>query len=144
MQAFPHRYTAKAFASSDSEIKLESAELPTIESAPPVEFGGPGNQWSPETLLVAAVADCFLMTFKAIARASGFSWESLTCEVEGVLNRVDRVTQFTDFTVHVLLYVESESNDTTAKRLLHKAEENCLITNSLSANVYLDIHINKI
>lgn len=34
-------------------------------TAPPVQFGGDGKEWSPEDLFVAAVADCYLFSFKA-------------------------------------------------------------------------------
>jgi organic hydroperoxide reductase OsmC/OhrA len=37
----------------------------------------PGNAWSPETSLVAAVADCFILTFRGVAQAAKFPWESL-------------------------------------------------------------------
>ena len=39
------------------------------------------------TLLIAAVADCFILTFRAVARASRFEWISLGCTVDGVLDR---------------------------------------------------------
>ena len=39
-----------------------------IESAPPKEFDGPGDQWSPEQLLTAAVADCFVLNFRTMTR----------------------------------------------------------------------------
>ena len=70
MQDLPHHYVVKASADTDSHILLESPGLEPVTSAGPAEFGGPGDLWSPETLLVAAVADCFILTFRAIARAS--------------------------------------------------------------------------
>ena len=62
MQAFPHHYAVVATADMHSDVALEGKGLPPIASAPPTEFGGPGDRWSPETLLVAAVADCFVLT----------------------------------------------------------------------------------
>ena len=70
MQDFPHQYSATALANVEGDVNLQSERLPSLVSAPPSEFGGPGDRWSPETLLVAAVADCFVLTFRAIARAS--------------------------------------------------------------------------
>jgi hypothetical protein len=37
--------------------------------AAPAEFGGPGDQWSPESLLAGAIASCFALTFRFVARA---------------------------------------------------------------------------
>jgi organic hydroperoxide reductase OsmC/OhrA len=36
--------------------------LPDLRSAPPLGFDGPGDAWSPEHLLLAAVETCFLFT----------------------------------------------------------------------------------
>lgn len=137
MEDFPHAYHVTATAGPEGEVCLSGEQLPEITSAPPRQFGGPGDQWSPEDLLVAAVADCFVLSFRAIARASKFAWLSLDCEVEGILERPDKVTCFTGFTVNAKLIVPPGADETRALRLLNKAEHNCLITNSLSATVHL-------
>lgn len=141
MQQLPHRYTVAATAQTDSNVELSSEGLPNIQSAPPAEFGGPGNLWSPETLLIAAIADCFVLSFKAIARASRFEWTTLTCNVEGTLDRVDSVTRFTEVSVHAALDAPAGSDERMAKRLLEKAERSCLITNSLNSDVHLQANV---
>ena len=120
---------------------LDSPGTASIESAPPVEFGGPGGLWSPETLLVAAVADCFVLSFRAIARASKLEWQTLSCDVEGVLEQVERQTRFTRFNQRVRLEIPAGVNTDKARRLLEKAEHACLITNSLSAEVHLEADV---
>jgi len=143
MHDFPHTYKASARAHTDAneDVMLRSAGLPDLASAPPAEFGGPGDRWSPETLLVAAVADCFILTFRAIAGASKYVWTSLDCAVEGELDRVERVTQFTGFRVSASLVVPPGSDVERAERLLAKAEQNCLITSSLKAPAHLSAHV---
>ena len=130
MHEFPHHYRAEAASEGDG-VTLSSASLQPLISASPAEFGGPGDRWSPETLLVAAVADCFVLTFRGIAGLSRFSWTSLDCSVTGKVDRVDRVTQFTEIQVRARLRVPSGTNEEQARRLLAKAEETCLVTNSL-------------
>ena len=141
MQGLPHRYAVTAATTTTENVDITCAGLERIESAPPAEFGGPGDRWSPETLLVAAVADCFILTFKAIARASKLPWVSLSCEVDGVLDRVDRTTQFTEFSLRVVLDVPRGTDEQKARRLLEKAEHACLITNSLNASTHLDMEV---
>ena len=141
MQNFPHHYAVAASASADGNVELSSAGLDDIESAAPVEFDGPGGKWSPETLLVAAVADCFVLSFKAVARASKFSWVALRCDVEGVLDRVDNVTRFTEFNLRVVLDIAPGSDEQRAMRLLEKSEQVCLITNSLNAETHLNAEL---
>jgi peroxiredoxin-like protein len=133
MQEFPHVYSVNALALSVGHVLLSAAGKPDIESLPPREFGGPGSAWSPEELLVAAVADCFVLSFKAIASASKFEWDSLDCHTEGRLDQLEGATRFTHFRTAANLRISSEISIERAERLMHKADKLCLITNSLKA-----------
>jgi organic hydroperoxide reductase OsmC/OhrA len=141
MQDLPHQYLVSADAKSNGNVVLSSDDVADLVSAPPAQFGGPGDQWSPESLLVAAVADCFILSFRAIARASRLEWDSLRCSVDGTLDRVERVTQFTGFNVSATLHVPSGTDEAKAQRLLEKAEHACLITNSLKAEPHLETSV---
>lgn len=141
MQDLPHHYLVAAKADANSHVTISSTGLQSLETAGPAEFGGPGDLWSPETLLVGAVANCFILTFRAIARAARFEWESLSCEVTGTLDKVDRVTQFTRFDLNAVLQVTSGSDEHKARRLLEKAEHHCLITRSMKATPKLNAEI---
>ncbi|BAW97102.1 OsmC-like protein [[Synechococcus] sp. NIES-970] len=140
-QPLPHHYTVQAKATAVSNVTLESAGLPPLESAPPVEFGGPEGYWSPETLLIAAIADCFILSFRGTARASHFIWESLHCSVVGTLAKADHLTQFTHYQITATLTIPPDSDPARGDRLLHKAESGCLVTNSLLGTVSLETSI---
>jgi len=131
MHPYPHRYVASAKGAATGEVAVDSPSLSTIRTAPPPEFDGPGGVWSPETLFVASIADCYILTFRALARAAGVEWTELACRVEGVLDRVERVTQFTQYTTHATLRIPAGVDEAKATDLLHRAEERCLIANSL-------------
>lgn len=141
MQDYPHHYAVAAAAKSGGNVTVTSPGLDDIESAPPAEFGGPGDRWSPETFLVAAVADCFILSFRGIARASKLDWLSLRCDVDGVLDRPEKVTRFTEFHLRVVLVVAQGTNVDKAARLLDKAEHSCLVTNSLSSETFLEAEV---
>lgn len=136
MQDFPHRYQASAISSGDF-VRLDSPGLPSLETAAPAAFGGPGDRWSPETILTGAIANCFILTFKAVARASRLDWIHITCEVDAILDRVERVTRFTGATATARLTVDDESKREHAERVLRKSEEGCLVSNSLATEVNL-------
>ena len=138
MQALPHRYRVKGTGRLTGDVELTAERLTTLRSASPAEFGGPGDRWSPETFLVGAVADCFILTFRAVANASRLSWISVECDVTGTLDRVDRVTMFTHFDMAVHLVVAAEVDADRARHALEKAERNCLIASSLKASVAMD------
>lgn len=141
MQAYPHHYRATASSVNSPTVEITAAGLETISTAPPAEFGGPGDKWSPETLLVAAVADCFILTFKAIAGASKVEWLDLQCEVEGKLDRVENVTRFTAFDIRARLTIPSGTDEHKARHILEKSEAVCLITNSLTGEKSLHIEL---
>ena len=141
MQDLPHHYQVSANAEADGNIALKADDLPQIIKAPPAEFGGPGDQWSPEHLLVASVADCFVLTVRAAARASKLEWSNIESSALGVLDRVGRLTQFTSFPVSALLTVSTGTDVDKAQRVLEKSEAACLITNSLTAETHLRTQI---
>jgi len=141
MHPFPHRYTVNAAVRPDGDVPLSTEGVRVIESSPPKEFDGPGNQWSPEGLLTAAVADCFALGFRAIAQASKFEWRHLDVRTEGTLERVDGKMLFTRFDTHARLQVAAGADIERAKKLLGKAESTCLIANSLSGERHLTVEV---
>ena len=143
MHPFPHRYLVTASIRPGGDVPLSAEGMRIIESAPPKEFDGPGNQWSPEGLLTAAVADCFVLGFRAIAAASKFSWTSLEARTEGTLDRMDGKMRFTRFATHARLLVPAGADRERAKRLLEKAETTCLVANSLNSERHLTIEVSE-
>jgi peroxiredoxin-like protein len=141
MHPFPHHYVVNAAVRPGGDVPLSAEGVRIIESAPPKEFDGPGNQWSPEGLLTAAVADCFVLSFRAIAAASKFAWSSLESRTEGTLDRVEGKMRFTRFDTHAKLYVPAGADVERAKKLLEKAEMACLVANSLSSERHLTVEV---
>jgi organic hydroperoxide reductase OsmC/OhrA len=143
MQKLPHQYTVTAVGGSEGEITLESRGLPSLRTAPPPQYDGPGDRWSPETLCVGAIADCFILTFRALAQTAQLPWLTLHCRVDGTLDRVERQTQFTQFRIIASLEVPAEVDETGARRLLERTELACLITNSLKGKTQLEALVSK-
>ncbi len=143
MAAFPLHYSVAASGTTQGDVILTADRVSVLRSASPVEFGGPGDRWSPETLLIGAVADCFILTFRAIAMASKLPWDSLRCVAVGTLDRVDRVTQFTHVTLRLQLTIPSGIDANLAHRVLDKAKSACLITSSLKATTEIEVAIDQ-
>ncbi len=141
MHPYPHTYVVGASGQSGGPVAITSVGLHAIETAPPPQFDGPGGAWSPETLLCAAVADCFILSFRAYARAARFEWLQLECRVEGTLERVDRGPQFTSFRTSATLSVPPAADGARAHKLLEQAEQGCLIANSLRGTRTLEAQV---
>ena len=141
MQDLPHLYVVSAHAEGKQNVVISSEGLESLETAGPPQFGGPGDVWSPETLLVGAVANCFILSFRAIARKAKLEWLTLDCEVEGDLDKVDGFNQFTGFRTKATLTVPDEQYVKKAGVILEKAEKYCLITNSMKAEAHLEAEV---
>jgi peroxiredoxin-like protein len=138
MHPYPHLYLVRATAAPEGDVPVDCDRLPTLQTAPPAEFDGPGDRWSPETLLCAAVADCFLLSFRAVARASKLEWQGLECSVAGTLDRVEGKSRFKKILVKATLRVPAGTDQARAVKLLEKAEQVCLISNSLLAERHVE------
>ena len=143
MKPYPHHYSASASARTADIVMVSAPGLPPIETGPPPEFDGPGGIWSPEVLLCAAVADCFILTFRALARATRFEWLSLDCHVEGVLEHIGNISQFTRFETTARLRVAAGADHAQALLLLGRAEHSCLIANSLRGERTLSTEVTE-
>ena len=141
MHPFPHHYVVSSTATPDENIVLTSDGIPSLTTVTPPVFGGPGGRWSPETLLVGAVVDCFLITFRGIARASRMPWMSASVTCKGTLDRPNHATQFTRFDLTATVVLPPEASEEQARRVLRRAEETCLITRSLKAETHLHIAV---
>jgi organic hydroperoxide reductase OsmC/OhrA len=144
MQPLPHVYSVVAAGSAIGSVSLNATGLPQLVNAPPPQFGGPGDEWSPESLLTAAAASCFVLTFRSIARASHLEWTRLECHAEGTLARLEGVTQFTKVVIRATLTVPEGTSTVLCERALTKAEESCLIANSLRCKRELYMEIVKV
>ena len=141
MHPLPHQYRVSASLTSDETVSVAGEGLSPLSTTTPPQFGGPPGQWSPETLLVGAVADCFALTFRGIARRVNAVWTSMHCQVIGTLDRKDGVTQFTNFAFDVTVTVPRDVDEKPIREVAVKAERGCLITNSMKATVDLNTRI---
>lgn len=131
MKPFPHRYLAAASGRPEGTVTLTAPSLASLPTAAPPEFDGPGGLWGPEVLLTASIADCLVLTFRAVASASHFKWNELECRTEGELDRIDGITQFSRFATIARLTIPAGASEERARRLLEKAERDCPVANSL-------------
>lgn len=141
MKNLPHNYSVQSTSRPDSLVSLDSEGLERISIDAPEDFGGSGKYWSPETMFVATVATCFILTFKAVSRASKLEWVELSCDVEGILDKVDKETKFTRLVIKPVLTVTKGTDKDRAVRVMEKAERNCLVTNSLTTECVLEPEI---
>ena len=125
------------------EGRIGSMSSPVLDNkldvATPPEFpGGVEGVWSPEHLFTAAVSSCFLTSFTAVAEYSKFDFEDLKINSSGKMSRDENGKYvMSEVTIKATLTISDEAKEKKAYRLLEKAEEICLITRSIKAEVKL-------
>jgi peroxiredoxin-like protein len=137
MKPLPHRYEVRIAGGSGQYAELSSAGAPDLRTAPPREFDGPGDAWSPEQLLLAAVEACFVMTFRAVAAASRVDFTSMSVVAEGTVERADGRTRFTEIVLRPRVVTPAGVDPARLRRALEKAEHACLVSASLATPVRL-------
>jgi organic hydroperoxide reductase OsmC/OhrA len=143
MQPLPHRYSVSSQTTPDGDVSLRAEGVAPLKTAVPLEFDGPGGHWSPETLQVAAALDCFVLTFRGLARVAKLAWTSLECDATGTLDRLDGKMQFTNFVIRAYLSVPGGTSALDAQRVLRRADQTCLIASSLKGLMHLEFEVTE-
>jgi peroxiredoxin-like protein len=138
MKPLPHRYEVRIAGGPAGHATLASSGVPDLTTAAPTDFDGPGDAWSPEQLLLAAVEACFLLTFRAIAQASRIEFTSLAVEGEGIVDRANGGMRLTEIVLRPRLALPAGVDYARVRRALEKAEKTCLVAASLSTPIRLE------
>jgi peroxiredoxin-like protein len=143
MKPLPHHYDVHLGGGPTGYAELSTTDVTALPTAPPADYDGPGDAWSPEHLLLASVQACFLFTLRAIARMSKVEFTSLELDATGTVARVDGVTRFTDIVLRPTLTVRSGTHRERMLQMLEKAEKTCLVSASLSTPLRLESTITE-
>jgi uncharacterized OsmC-like protein len=135
--SLPHRFHVTLRGGPDGYATAALAGAPEISTAPPPEFDGPGDAWSPEHLLLASVETCFLFTLRAVARASRVPFTDVSVAAEGTVDRQDGGLRFTEIVLRARVVVPAGVDHERAARVMDKSERACLVTASLATPVRL-------
>ena len=133
-----YRYQVVSHWTTHRRGIVEAPDVPrTINFAAPPEFGGEPGLWTPEHMLIAAVATCFTATFRVLAERSKLEVQGMEIPVEGVLEREEKGYRFTEVLLRPLVTILKESDRSKTLLLIEKAEKACLVSRSLNSKITL-------
>jgi organic hydroperoxide reductase OsmC/OhrA len=138
MKPLPHCYDVRLTGGPVGHATLSASGFPDLRSAPPLEYDGPGDAWSPEHLLLAAVDACFLFTLRAVAKMSKVDFASLELSSEGTVDRVGGATRFTEIVLRPRVRLGPGGDRARALWVLEKSKKACLVSASLSTPVRVE------
>jgi organic hydroperoxide reductase OsmC/OhrA len=136
------RYEVGAAALPGRRVRLTSPGKAALEAATPPEFrGGTAGIWSPEDLLVAAVASCYALTLDAIAAHRAIELRDV--DVRGVGHVTRRAEGRVGFVV-IELAVDvtvAAGSEREAERAAQSAKQACLVAHALEIPVELELQV---
>lgn len=140
--AIGYSYTVNAHWQTRRQgtVKVDS-EIPAVGFSAPVEFQGETGFWTPEHFFLAAIASCFITTFRAIADLSKFEHLGLKVSVEGTVGKGEGGFSFTQITIKPSLDVASDADVQRGERLLEKTEKACLVSRSLKSEIRMEAEV---
>jgi organic hydroperoxide reductase OsmC/OhrA len=125
--------------------RADARDKEPLELATPPEFReGVGGYWSPEDLLVAAAASCFVLTLASVATRLKAPLLDATVTATGHMSRRDDGRfGFTVIEIDALLETVAGSEQAVSNAAA-AAEEHCLITQALDVPVHIDVQVKAI
>jgi uncharacterized OsmC-like protein len=135
----------------DITTKAVSKDLNVInagfENAEPLKVAAKGildkhpGAWSPVHMLVSAVETCFWVTFGMIAEKARVEVRSVESEAEGVIEAKDgRHFAITGIKIRPIVQLVNESDRPKLPELYKKAEEYCVVGNTLNIRPTIASH----
>jgi organic hydroperoxide reductase OsmC/OhrA len=139
-----HRYRVVAWWTSGQAGIAKSDSAPNaIHFTTPPQFGGFEGRWTPEDLLMAALASCFTTTFRAIAAYSKFEYADLAVEADGTVSKTELGFRVSEIVIRPILTILNEEQRERAFSLLHKAWELCLVSRAVATPQKFEARVDK-
>src|SRR5690349_7068335 len=131
-----HAYRVAAWWTSGRTGLAKSDSAPNaIHFTAPTEFGGLEGRWTPEELLLAAIAGCYTTTVRAIAGGAQFDFTDLQVEASGTVRKAESGYSFTQIVLRPNLKIGSSEERDRALELLKRAEKLCLVSRALGTTL---------
>src|SRR5580765_2198734 len=94
----------------------------TIRVALPQQFGGNGDEWSPEHLFLGSISSCFMTTLFVFADKMGLEISHYECQTIGQIENINGKYEFTTVDIYPKISIPEEAFREKAGRALEKAQ----------------------
>ncbi|CAG7573574.1 organic hydroperoxide reductase OsmC/OhrA [Barrientosiimonas humi] len=118
---------------------ISASGLPDIAGSADRTFHGDRDRWNPEQLLLAALAQCHMLSYLHMAVRAGVVVTAYADAAEGTLGlNPDGSGQFTAATLRPRVTIDAGSDRDAALEAHHPAHEACFIARSVSFPVRVE------
>lgn len=114
------------------DVVLHASGKPALDGSADPTFRGDASRWNPEELLVAALAQCHLLSYLHMAVTHGVVVTAYTDSPVGTMAQVGVGGRFTRVLLRPVVTVAHESQVEVATRIHTEASEACFIAASVN------------
>jgi len=114
------------------EYRIDFTGKPSIRGTAAPVFRGDPTLHNPEDLLVAALSACHALSYLALCARAGIQVTGYEDDVFGKMERVERVTKFTEVVLHPKVTLAPGADAEKARALHTRAHEVCFIASSVN------------
>jgi organic hydroperoxide reductase OsmC/OhrA len=140
---FPHRYEISLSRQSDHSAVIHNDSASPVAGGVPPQFDGKPGFWSPEELLMSAVALCFMTTFQSFALKERIEILSYTSSAVGILDKTQAGLLFTQIELQIKIRVNRGVRETVIP-LIERSKKYCIISNTLRPAVEVVAEIKEV
>lgn len=128
--------TADKDYSKDHEVRAEGR--PAIPASSAAQYGGNPAMWTPEDLYAAAVANCHMLTFLALAAKARLDVRRYDGNAMAALDDDAKPPHITRVTLSPTIRIAPGTDEAKVRLMFEKAHKYCFIAQSVKAEIVLD------
>ena len=113
------------------DLLISAEGNPPIEGSADTPFRGTAERWNPEELLLAALAQCHMLSYLHVAVKNGIVVTAYEDDAVGTMRQVGEGGSFTSVTLRPVVTISSGDPE-TAQRIHAEANELCFIASSVN------------
>lgn len=126
------------YRSYGRDVAVRAEGKPELAGSADVPFRGSADRWNPEELLLAALAQCHLLSYLHSAVKHGIVVVDYADSASGVMEQVGDGGRFTSVTLHPRVTITDPGQVELAQRIHAEASANCFIAASVGFPVLHD------
>ena len=119
------------YRSYGRDVAVRAEGKPELAGSADVPFRGSADRWNPEELLLAALAQCHLLSYLHSAVRHGIVVVDYADSASGVMEQVGDGGRFTSVTLHPRVTITDPGQVELAQRIHVEASANCFIAASV-------------
>ena len=119
--------------------EVQPTDGPALTVSSPAAFGGEGNHWTPEDLLLGAAESCLLQTFLFFVRRQKLELLGWQSRAEAKMEKTPNGLRVAAIMLRVQLQASSAEEAGRLRTTVQQAERYCPVSNALQVPVHLEI-----